>query len=297
MSSPEPSVPAESIDAFWRDTLERARREPLDPRVEQEKAAIPYLRYRVQFRGLGGVPIVALLGVPILGEHPADAPPRKLPAIVSGPGYGGREFGSELGDCLRGYLVLQVYPRGQGESGKLWHPGETYEGAWANYGKADREGYYYQGALSDLSRGIDYLLTRPDVDPQRIGVMGTSQGGYLVLGAAAIDARVKACVSHVPYLCDIRRNSAFADSFGKDEGFLRTWETFEPVNLAPRITCPTLISTGGKDKTCPAETIRAVFDRLGGIKSLAHYPELPHTTCGDFYGMSWEWMERYLKSA
>jgi cephalosporin-C deacetylase len=285
-----PPITTESITEFWDSTLQRAREQPLASKVEKLDWKVPYEAYRVEYRSLGGVPIVAMLGVPICGERPG----RKFPVIVSGPGYGGREFGGELGDCMRGYLVLQVYPRGQGESGKLWHPGEAYEGAWVNYGKKSREGFFYQGALADMVRGVDYVLTRPDADAQRVGLMGTSQGGYLVLATAGIDERVRAVVSHVPYLCDVKNNAAFAGSLARDAELMTTWESFEPVNLAPRIQAATLVSTGGRDKTCPAESIRAVFDRLPGIKALAHYPELTHTTCVDFYRMGWEWMERHL---
>jgi cephalosporin-C deacetylase-like acetyl esterase len=76
---------------------------------------------------------------------------------------------------------------------------------------------------------------------------------------------------------------------------LRTFDYFDPVNLVYRLHAPVLISAGGKDEVCPAETIKSVFDRLPGIKALAFYPDLIHTSCGDFYGMSWAWMNQYLK--
>jgi cephalosporin-C deacetylase-like acetyl esterase len=80
-----------------------------------------------------------------------------------------------------------------------------------------------------------------------------------------------------------------------NENSFNTLDCFDPYILADQIKAPALISTGGKDQTCPAAGIRSVFDRLGGIKALAYYPDLPHTSCGDFYKMSWEWMDRHLK--
>jgi cephalosporin-C deacetylase-like acetyl esterase len=80
----------------------------------------------------------------------------------------------------------------------------------------------------------------------------------------------------------------------EDPVFLNTFDYFDPVNLAPWLRAPTLVSSGGKDETCPPAAIRAVFDRLPGIKSLTHYPDLAHTSAGDFYEMSWEWMQRYV---
>lgn len=42
----------------------------------------------------------------------------------------------------------------------------------------------------DVDRGIDYLLTRPDVDPKRIGMMGNSGGGTVTIYAAATLSRL-----------------------------------------------------------------------------------------------------------
>jgi cephalosporin-C deacetylase len=107
------------------------------------------------------------------------------------------------------------------------------------------------------------------------------------------DAR--ASVAHLPYLCDVRNSAAFASSeLVRNERFMATWESFDPVNFAPRLRAPTLLSTGGKDTTCPSPGIEAVYERLAGIKAMAHYPELAHTSCGDFYDMTWRWLERYL---
>jgi cephalosporin-C deacetylase-like acetyl esterase len=61
------------------------------------------------------------------------------------------------------------------------------------------------------------------------------------------------------------------------------------------MTAPTLLLSGGQDKTCPPETIQAVFDRLTCIKALHHDPDLSHSTCSDFYAMGWEWLNRHLK--
>ena len=278
------------LEAFWNDTLARAKREPLNPQVEPVPVPGPYYTHRVSYQSWQGKTIRAYLGVPVL-----DRPSQRLPAIVTAPGYGGWEHGCTLSECQRGYLLLQVFPRDQGLSGG-WAVG-TYNpvGPRPLLQGIDRpEGYFYQGAYVDLIRGIDYLVSRPDVDPERIALIGTSQGGGIVLSVAGLEPRVKATVAHVPYFCDMRHNAAFAKSELAEPKHLDTFDFFDPVNLAPRSQAPTLLSSGGKDATCPAETIRAVFDRLPGIKALAHFPELIHTSSADFYQMSWDWMARYL---
>jgi fermentation-respiration switch protein FrsA (DUF1100 family) len=52
--------------------------------------------------------------------------------------------------------------------------------------------------VRDYRHAITYAGTRPDVDPSRIGVWGSSYSGGHVLVVAAIDRRVKAVVSQVP---------------------------------------------------------------------------------------------------
>ena len=73
-----------------------------------------------------------------------------------------------------GYGVLLLDPRGQGSS-----EGDTVR--WAG----DR----------DLLAGVEYLRSRPDVDPDRIGGFGFSIGGEMLLEAAAQSSGFKAIVS------------------------------------------------------------------------------------------------------
>jgi cephalosporin-C deacetylase len=205
-----------------------------------------------------------------------------------------------LADCQRGYAVLQVYPRSQGESADLWKIDGPDKLTW----RVDQpEGYYYQGAYVDVMRGIDYLLSRTDVDASRVGAMGTSQGGGIVLAVGALDPRVKAVAAHVPFLCDMRRAALIPGALVKtllerhgtlNARTLRTLDYFDPANLAEGLRAPVLLSSGGQDAVCPPETIRTVFDRLPGIKSIVVYPALPHTSSGDFYRMGWEWMDCHL---
>jgi len=81
------------------------------------------------------------------------------------------------------------------------------------YGEADAEGYdeaVYQMAkrhpgvtpmgkwIWDLQRVVDYLLTRPDVDAAKIGIIGHSLGGKMALYGAAFEPRIKAVVASEP---------------------------------------------------------------------------------------------------
>jgi cephalosporin-C deacetylase len=287
----------EEIHQFWRQTITKAQREPLEAQVEQVNDPLPYEKYRITYRSLGGVQVRAYLSRPI----GALAPGTRLPAIVTVPGYGVSQQGIMLDECQRGFVVLQIYPRSQGESAQFWKIDGPDKLTWH---LEHPDGYYYQGAYADMVRGIDYLVSRPDVDPTRIGAMGTSQGGGMVLALASIDARVRALTAHLPFLCNTRLSATIEGSRIRTllrqynqltPNSLNTLDYFDPLFLADRVTAPALVSAGGKDTTCPAVTIRSAFDRLAGIKVFAFYPDLTHTSCDDFYRLMWEWMERYLK--
>jgi cephalosporin-C deacetylase len=104
----------------------------------------------------------------------------------------------------------------------------------------------------------------------------------------------------VPFLCDMRRAALIPGALVKtllerrgalNARTLRTLDYFDPANLAEGLQAPVLLSSGGQDAVCPPETIRTVFDRLPGIKSIVVYPALPHTSSGDFTewaGSGWD---------
>ena len=288
---------AGDIDSFWHATVERLAHEPIDATVEPTHEAVPYSSYIVTLRSLDGVRVRARLAVPVRGEAPA----LPWPVIVTAPGYGGEQQGVMLGECQRGYAILQVFPRGQGASAEL-----SKIGGDKLTGKLDRpEGAYYQGAYADIIRAIDFAISRKDLDPDRIALVGTSQGGGIALAVASLDPRVKAVVAHVPFLCNVRL-AARTPSLVKrlldrakrnDEAALNTLDYFDPLQLVPRLRIPVLISAGGKDDTCPLPTIQSVYDRITGTaKTLKIYPELHHTSCVDFYNLSWAWLEHEFRN-
>jgi cephalosporin-C deacetylase len=285
------------IHAFWQKTLAQLAADPMDAEVEQLKEPLPYRKYRVTLRGLAGIRFRALLALPVQGESKATP----LPAIVTMPGYGGTQQGVMLSECMRGYAVLQVFPLWQGESEVLG----KFEGQdKLTWNSAQPEGAYYQIGYTDVIRGIDYLVSRADIDASRIGLAGTSQGGGIALAVAAIDPRVKVVVAHVPFLCDMRTAARTPNALVKNlldragvnnEATLRTLDYFDPLQLVPDLRVPALISAGGRDEICPEATIRAVFDRIPGTKSLMVYPDLTHTSCAGFYEMTWPWLDLYLR--
>ena len=61
-----------------------------------------------------------------------------------------------------------------------------------------------------------------------------------------------------------------------------------------KITCPTLVDIGMKDKTCPYHTIMPVSAKINAPKGLHVYPDLVHSPCTDFNAHALSWLRRYL---
>lgn len=154
---------------------------------------------KVTFKNRYGMTLAADLYVP---KH-ADG---KLPAIaVSGPFGAVKEQSSGLyAQTLaeRGFLTIAFDPSYTGESS-----GEPRYVASPDIN------------TEDFSAAVDYLSTRPDVDPERIGILGICGWGGMALNAAAIDTRIKATVASTMY--DISRNTAngYFDAMTADERY------------------------------------------------------------------------------
>ena len=89
-----------------------------------------------------------------------------------------------------GYICLVLDTLQMGEIAGIHH-GTYSEGRWWWHSR----GYTSAGVecLNGI-RGIDYLISRPDVDPERIAVTGISGGGAATFWIAAADERVKVAV-------------------------------------------------------------------------------------------------------
>lgn len=117
----------------------------------------------------------------------------KLPAIaVSGPFGAVKEQASGLyAQTLaeHGFLTIAFDPSFTGESG-----GQPHSVASPDIN------------TEDFSAAVDYLSTRDDVDPERIGILGICGFGGFAINAAAMDTRIKATVASTMY--DICRGTA-----------------------------------------------------------------------------------------
>jgi len=136
------------------------------------------------------------LRVPVYLFLPAENnEPR--PAIVVFPGHGtiaqtaGLRRSYQRSNALKlaraGYVTLTMELRGFGRLDSIGHL--QIDAASRLVGRT-----WYGMIVQDAMRVIDYLLTRPEVDPARIGATGIGSGGALTLYTAALDERVRAAL-------------------------------------------------------------------------------------------------------
>lgn len=163
---------------------------PLSDKVEHSK---------ITFRNRYGITLAADLYKPF-GAHGT------LPAVaVSGPYGAVKEQASGLyAQTLaeRGFLTIAFDPSYYGESG-----GEPR--------------YLTSPEISteDFSAAVDYLLTRDDVDAERIGILGICGWGGFALNAAANDPRIKATVASTMYDMSRVNANGYNDTMTADERY------------------------------------------------------------------------------
>ena len=171
-------------------------RTPLHPRITGKIQMDGFHIDKLIFESLPGVYVTALVYVPDDGNrgHPGILVP-------SGHSSNGKNYYQALCQRLvqRGYVVICWDPVGQGERSQFWDAkaGKSrYNLICAEHAVLGNLAYLAGTNLArwetwDGIRAVDYLLTRADVDSERISITGTSGGGFQAAHIAALDRRIK----------------------------------------------------------------------------------------------------------
>jgi dienelactone hydrolase len=289
----------------------------LDPLVLERVPCDGYVREKVLFCSEEAMAVPAYMLIPAAYDGA-----RRLPAMVCQHGHGnGKDdvvgifhgtFGQwQLNQRLRydygvtlarqGYVVIAMDARGFGERrlGYMIESGD--DGCNITQIKAQLFGLNTLTLnVFDLSRCIDYLLTRPEVDAERIGCAGLSYGGTLTLFAAALDERIKVAVVS-GYLGSLYEQTLVrGDTCGQQivPGLLRWGELSDVACLiAPRAL---LVESGTADQGFGIEAARRAYAAVARLYEVLEVPErvAHHVFEG---GHQWDgrrtvaWLERWLQ--
>lgn len=119
----------------------------------------------------------------------------------------------------RGYAVFAPDAIGFGERRAPESSGEEYDREYNFHLLAQRllrGETLLRKVIWDVSRGIDYALTRPELDPNRIAFMGHGYGGRMAIWAMALEPRIRVGVAHcgiANYRDTLRRGAWFQPEF------------------------------------------------------------------------------------
>ena len=291
-------------DAFWQETWDRLQDIPLEPEVRlvplrSDDEVIVYEGFYTSWERLR---IACWYCVPRRTAGQRNPTIAIMPGYVSEPQLGtGKQW------ARAGYACVVVAPRGKLRSNSVFNPG--YPGL-LTHNLTDYQTYGYRGFYCDAWRAIDLLLSRPEVDPERIAVTGGSQGGALTIVTAAWHPAIQAACPGAPYLCGMREAIDLTHTYPYEElndylrlypdrraAVLRTLDFYDGINMAPRISCPTLMNIGLADPVCPPETGYAVFAAVGAaVKELRAYPGEGHGAGGAKHAPHVQaWMRHHLQ--
>jgi hypothetical protein len=264
----------------------------------------PYLAEDVSFNGPGGITLGGTL------TRPANARGRLPAAItITGTGQqdrdeyipvaGGVRLLRQVADTLSrvGIAVLRLDDRGLGASG----------GNFATSTTAD--------FADDIRAALVYLRSRPDIDPDRIALVGHSEGGIIAPMVAATDAKLRAIVTfggpgekmieismaqnrwlleQAPQLSPAQRDSLLTVARAAlaperqtvpENRFLMS---YDPAPAAAQVKAATLILQGATDRQVPQENAEmlAALIRSGGNKDVTVriFPATDHLFLADSTG-------------
>ena len=162
----------------------------------------------------------------------------------------------------------------------------------------------------DAVQAVRFMATRKTSDMSKLFAEGSSQGGALCYACAALsDYPFTAITPNVAFLGDFPDYFKIVDWPGSsyksaakkagltDEEMYAFLSDYDTKNLATRISCAVLATSGLKDGTCPPHTNIAPFNNLqtpAVDKEYHFYPEMTHDYPKNWYSMIENFRKKYL---
>ena len=246
--------------------------------------------------GLTGEP------VKIRGYYCEPQDGKKHPVIMHFYGYDTAGSTAKC-ECPSGnamdYAEFYLSHRGQylnNRPASTGNPGVTedclniYNSDWFVYEFGHKDSYYYRGAFMDCVRAVDFMATRETSDMSKVFAEGSSQGGALSYACAALsNYPLTAIAANVAFLGDYadgidigglaaEKAKSAQGSMSREE-MLAFLSYFDTKNLATKISCAVMGSSGLQDGVCPPRTNVVPFNNLktpAKDKKYVWGPEMQH---------------------
>jgi dipeptidyl aminopeptidase/acylaminoacyl peptidase len=183
----------------------------------------------------------------------------RYPALLNIHGGPHTQYGTNFFDEFQvyagaGYVVIYLNPRGSQGYGEEFT--RAVIGDWGG------------GDFADVMAGLDEALRRYDcIDPDRLGVLGGSYGGFLTSWTVGHTNRFKAACSEraVNNTYTLFGTSDIGHSFSESQSGYLPWENMQwyidhsPLTYAKDIATPLLIIHSERDLRCPMEQAEQLF--------------------------------------
>jgi cephalosporin-C deacetylase len=283
------------FDSFWDKSLAEMRN--LDGHVELSKAefqAPDAECFHLYFTGVGEARVHAKLLRPVKAPSPH-------PAVLLFHGYTGDsgDWVDKLGYVSAGFTVAALDCRGQAglSEDRSSVTGNTLHGhiirGLDDALKGSPEKLLFRQVFLDTAQLAKIIMEMPDVDANRVGATGGSQGGALTVACSALEPRIKRAAPVYPFLSDYKRvweMDQAKDAYAELQEYFRhsdpTHEfedsVFEKLGyidiqfLALRIQANVMWTTGLMDTICPPSTQFAVYNKIVSSKTMTIYPDYGH---------------------
>lgn len=197
-----------------------------------------------------------------------------------------------------GYMILAPNPRGSFGQGEA-------------FARANRRDFGH-GDLRDILAGVDTAIRQAGADPDRLGVMGYSYGGYMTMWTVTQTGRFKAAVAGAgvsdwqSYYGENGIDGWMIPFFGAsvyDDPAI--YAKSSPIAFVRQVKTPTFIYVGGADVECPmpqSQEFYHALHTLGVPVSFVVYPGQGHGMASaadreDARKRTLAWFDRWLKVA
>jgi dienelactone hydrolase len=261
----------------------------------------------------------------VWGKEKVVATENEHPALTEfkRTAYSGRSYGSEL--AKRGYVVIAIDMFYWGErrmqlagDPPAWRNRDTMSvqdvaefnrrsGASAPLAATGlfEAGVTWSGVMfMDDIRTVDYLATRPEVDPDRIGCCGLSVGGFRSAHLAGLDPRIKAAVV-VGWMCSY---DAMLEGKLTSIGFMKVIPGLYrymdlPDVVSMNVPGGLMAIQGTKDGLFTNAGVAAAYEKIAAVYRKAGVPERfegvtydgPHEFNAEMQDKAFAWLDRWLK--
>lgn len=279
------------FDEYWSRALDEMKAVDADVQLVESDFQVPTVDcFDLYFTGVRGARIHAKYIRPRNIEQPH-------PAILQFHGYSGNagDWNDKLIYASLGFSVIAMDCRGQGGSSEDTGgvKGTTQNGHIIRGLTDSPDNLLFRHIFLDAAQLAGIVMDMPEVDVNRVGVIGGSQGGGITMACAALEPRIKKLAPVYPFLCDYKRiweMDQAKDAYLElrtyfrnfDPQHIREEEIFTKLGyidnqfLASRIKGEVLMGVGLMDSICPPSTQFAAYNKITANKRLEIYPDFGH---------------------